>query len=94
MKTCLCANFKFIDAMVSEFQKEDEEEQGQPVKIMFACILFSFLQTVTFSHVLHRNVLGRQIELKMEVKLNYLMFGCPPIAIPIIHSTTLLWDIM
>ena len=43
-----------------------------------------FLQAcaVTFSHVLHLDVLRRQIELKMKVKIMYGYNAEPPIAIP------------
>ena len=58
-----------------EEEEDEEEEHGQSVKIMFACIfippvIFSsnFLLVVTFSHVLHLDVLRRQIELKLKVK--------------------------
>ena len=43
-----------------------------------------FLHAVTFSHVLHLDVLRRQIELKLKAKI--VMYGYnaePPIAIPI-----------
>ena len=55
-------------------KEEDEEEHGQSVKTV--CLYFippvifssNFLLVVTFSHVLHLDVLRRQIELKLKVK--------------------------
>ena len=45
------------------------------------------LHAVSFSHVLHLDVIRSQIELKLKVKTeNFLMFGynaAPPMAIPI-----------
>ena len=55
-------------------EEEAEEQHGQSVKIMFACISYlvifssNFLLIVTFPHVLHLDVLRRQIELKLKVK--------------------------
>ena len=44
----------------------------------------NFLLVVTFSHVLHLDVLRRQIELKLKVKTEIsLCMAEPPIAIPI-----------
>ena len=54
-------NFRFIGAMVSEFafskEDEEEEEHGQSVKIMCTTSCDNFLLVVTFSHVLHLDVL-------------------------------------
>ena len=67
-------NFAFSKEEEEEEEEEDEEEEehGQSVKIMFACISYllssNFLLVVTFSHVLHLDVLRRQIELKLKVK--------------------------
>ena len=50
---------------------------------MFSSI---FLHAVTFSHVLHLDVLRRQIELKLKAKIEIFIYGYnaePPIAIPI-----------
>ena len=58
-----------------EEEEGEEEELGQSVKIVFTCIHTScdifivFLHAVTFSHVLHLDVLRRQIELKLKVKI-------------------------
>ena len=56
-----------------EEEEEDEEEHGQSVKFVFYLyftppVIFSsiFLHAVTFSHVLHLDVLRRQIELKLK----------------------------
>ena len=61
----------------SKEEEEDEEQQhGQSVKIVFTCISHLlryfrpiFLHAVTFSHVLHLDVLRRQIELKLKAKI-------------------------
>ena len=60
-----------------EEEEEEEEEHGQSVKIVFTCMYFTppvifsstFLHAVTFSHVLHLDVLRRQIELKLKAKI-------------------------
>ena len=66
-------SFAFSKEEEEEDDEEEEEEHGQSVKIMFACISYlifssNFLLVVTFSHVLHLDVLRRQIELKLKVK--------------------------
>ena len=57
-------------------QEDEEEEDGKFEKIMFTCILdlmiFSsiFLHAVTFSHVLHLDVLKSQkLKVKTEISL-------------------------
>ena len=71
-----------------------EEEEDESVKIMFylyfipgVIFSFHFLHTVTFLHVLHLDVLKRQIEIETESEnRNLLMYGYnagPPMAIPI-----------
>ena len=53
-----------------------------------------FLHAVTFSHVLHLDVLRRQIE---SENWNFLMYGYnaePPIAIPICDSALCTWLFM
>ena len=57
-----------------EDEDEEEEQHGQSVKIVFTCIshpcdISNFLHAVTFSHVLHLDVLRRQIELKLKAKI-------------------------
>ena len=63
-----------VSCTFSKEEEDEEEEHGQSVKIV--CLYFippvifssSFLLVVTFSHVLHLDVLRRQIELKLKVK--------------------------
>ena len=66
--------FAFSKEDEEEEEEEEEEEHGQSVKIVFTLyftppVIFSsiFLHAVTFSHVLHLDVLRRQIELKLKV---------------------------
>ena len=66
----------------SKEEDEEEEEHGQSVKmclvVFHTCDIF--MHAVTFSHVLHLDVLRRQIESEI------VMYGYntePPIAIPI-----------
>ena len=51
-------------------EEEDEDEEDEEfVKIMFipgVIFSFCFLHTVTFLHVLHLDVLKRQIEIETE----------------------------
>ena len=77
------------------FSKEDEEEEDEEsvknhVNLYFVPgVTFSstFLHAVTFLHVLHLDVLKRQIEIETESKnSNILMYGYnagQPMAIPI-----------
>ena len=60
-------------AFSKEEEDEEEEEHGQSVCVCFpvfhtSCDISNFLLVVTFSHVLHLDVLRRQIELKLKVK--------------------------
>ena len=74
--------FAFSKEEEEEEEEEDEdEEHGQSVTICENCVylyftppvIFSsiFLHAVTFSHVLHLDVLRRQIELKLKAKLKF-----------------------
>ena len=62
---------------LKENDEEEEEEHGQSVKIELCLPVFHtscdissiFLHAVTFSHVLHLDVLRRQIELKLKAKI-------------------------
>ena len=64
----------FAFSKEEEDEEEKEEEHGQSVH--YVCLYFippvifssNFLLVVTFSHVLHLDVLRRQIELKLKVK--------------------------
>ena len=70
-------------------------EEDEEVKIVFTCISYvphvifssNFWHAVTFLHVLHLDILRRQIEIDTESKdKNFLMFGYnagPPMANPI-----------
>ena len=55
-------------------EEEGEEEDGQSVKIMLPVfrtlydLFILFLQAVTFSGVLHLDIIRSQIELKMKAK--------------------------
>ena len=80
--------------LLQEEEEEDEDEDEESVKIMFYLyfipgVIFSFyfLHTVTFLHVIHFDVLRRQIEIETESEnRNFLMYGYnagPPMAIPI-----------
>ena len=55
--------------------EEEEEEDEEPVKIMFYLYFIPgaklFLHAVTFLHVLHLDVLKRQIEIETESKNSY-----------------------
>ena len=72
-------SFPFSKEEEEEGEDEEEEEHGQSVKIV--CLYFippvifssNFLLVVTFSHVLHLDVLRRQIELKLKGKTD--MYG-------------------
>ena len=57
-------------------------------------VIFSsnFLLVVTFSHVLHLDVLRRQIELKLKVKTEISLCMAIMQNHPYIHSTTVLCD--
>ena len=67
-----------IFAFSKEEEEEDEEEEEGTWTICenYVCLYFippvifssNFLLVVTFSHVLHLDVLRRQIELKLKVK--------------------------
>ena len=69
--------FAFSKEEDEEEEEEEEEEHGQSVKIVFSYLYFTppvifsstFLHAVTFSHVLHLDVLRRQIELKLKAKI-------------------------
>ena len=61
--------------LLHEEEEEDEDEDEESVKIMFYLyfipgVTFSsnFLHAVTFLHVLHLDVLKRQIEIETESK--------------------------
>ena len=76
-------NFRLIGAMVSEFcffkKEEEDEEEEWTICENYVCLYFippviflsNFLLVVTFSHVLHLDVLRRQIELKLNVQLKF-----------------------
>ena len=71
-------NFRFIGAMVSEFhffkkkKMKKKKNMGQFDVYLYSGphMIFSsiFLHAVTFSHVLHLDVLKSQIGLKLKVK--------------------------
>ena len=66
-------NFRFIGAMVSEFRffKKKMKKMANFRKSCLPVFQTSnvfFLQAVTFSHVLHLDVIRSQIELKLKVK--------------------------
>ena len=67
----------YILAHAEEEEENEEDEDEESVKIMFylyfiAGVIFSskFLHVVTFLHVLHLDVLIRQIEIETESKNN------------------------
>ena len=64
--------FRFIGAMVSEFRffKKEMKKMENHVYLYFGPhMIFSsiILQVVTFSHVLHLDIVRSQIELKVKV---------------------------
>ena len=73
-------NFRFIGAMVSEFRfvkKKKKMKKKNMANLIKSClpvfrtsydIFIHFLHAVTFSHVLHLDVLKSQIGLKLKVK--------------------------
>ena len=75
-------NFRFIGAMVSEFRffkkkKKKKKKMKKKKNMRKSClpvfrtsydIFIHFLHAVTFSHVLHLDVLKSQIGLKLKVK--------------------------
>ena len=70
-------NFRSIGAMVSEFRFFKKKMKKNTANLRKSClpvfwtsydIFILFLHAVTFSHVLHLDVLRSQIELKLKVK--------------------------
>ena len=69
-------NFRFIGAMVSEFRFFKKRRRTWTIYENHVYLYFEphmifssiFLHAVTFSHVLHLDVIGSQIELKLKVK--------------------------
>ena len=61
-------------------EEDEEEEHGQSVKILFhtSCDIFHFFACSYFSHVLHLDVLRRQIELKLKVKIEISCYNAEP----------------
>ena len=53
-----------------------------------------FLHAVTFSHVLHLDVLRRQIELRLKVVIEISLCMAIMHCHPYIHSTTVLCDVL
>ena len=103
-------NFRFIGAMVSEFRffkkKKKKMKKKNTANLIKSClpvfrtsydIFIHFLHAVTFSHVLHLDVLKSQIGVKLKVKTEISL--CMAImqnnhCHPYIHSTTVLCDII
>ena len=71
-------NFRFVGAMVSEFRFfKKKMKKKNTANLRKSClpvfqtsydIFILFLHAVTFSHVLHLDVVSSQIELKLKVK--------------------------
>ena len=70
-------NFRFIGAMVSEFRFFKKKKKKKMANLRKSCYLYFgphmifssiFLHAVTFSHVLHLDVLKSQIGLKLKAK--------------------------
>ena len=70
-------NFRFIGAMVSEFRFFKKKMKKKMANLIKSClpvfrtsydIFIHFLHAVTFSHVLHLDVVRSHIELKLKVK--------------------------